>query len=141
MIKPCRECSDAVSPEAMFCPKCGCPSPAKSKEDLKRGIGFEYKSKVVILGLPLVHVSFKFGANRLPVPAKGIISIGQFGMGIINISQFGIGIFCLSQFAIAGWAITQFGIAYSLIAQFGIYIDHGMGLGVISVGDALGRLF
>jgi len=26
----------------------------------------------------------------MPVPAKGIIAVGQFAVGVINISQFGI---------------------------------------------------
>ena len=80
-----------------------------------------------MFGLPLVHVSFKYKTNLVPVPAIGIISIGQFGMGIINISQFGIGVFSLAQFTIAGFAIAQFGIAYSLIAQIGYYVDKGFG--------------
>jgi hypothetical protein len=37
--------------------------------------------------LPLVHISFKI-VKPIPVPAKGIISIGQFGMGPEHL-QFG----------------------------------------------------
>lgn len=85
------------------------------------------------MGLPLIHVSFKFRPNLLPVPAKGIIAIGQFGAGIINISQFGIGIFSLSQFTVSVFAIAQFGIAYSLIAQIGLYISQGYGQIVKSI--------
>ena len=141
MLKPCRECHTDVSTEAYACPKCGCPSPTTINAQpnnlffVTKGVGFEYKSKTTILGLPLVHISFKFGPNRMPVPAKGIISIGQFGIGIINISQFGIGVFSLSQFTIAGYAIAQIGIAYSLLAQIGIYIHHGTGMLVISLTD------
>lgn len=85
------------------------------------------------MGLPLLHISFKYKTNFTPVPAKGIISIGQFGIGIINISQFGIGVFSLSQFTIGVFAIAQFGIAYSLIAQFGLYIHQGYGQIVMSL--------
>jgi len=84
-------------------------------------VGYEYKSKVTLLGLPLVHISFKYRPNRMPVPAKGILSIGQFGMGITNISQFGIGLISISQFTVGGFALAQFAIAYSLIAQIGLY--------------------
>lgn len=120
----CRECNHNVSEQAPICPNCGAPRPADQNWN---GWGYEYKSKAEVLGLPLLHISFKFSPKLRPIPAVGIISIGQFGAGIINISQFGIGVFSLSQFTIAGYAIAQFGIAYSLIAQFGFYINEGYG--------------
>ena len=88
-------------------------------------MGFEYKSKATFLGLPFLHVSFKYRPNRTPVVAKGLISIGQFGWGIINISQFGVGIISVSQFTVGVFVIGQFAAAYSLIAQFGLYINEG----------------
>lgn len=123
-MKKCRECQHNVSEQAISCPSCGAPYPAKPQWD---GWGVEYKSNSEILGMPLLHISFKYRPNRMPVPAKGFISIGQFGIGVINISQFGVGVVSLSQFTIAGFALTQFGIAYSLIAQFGLYFDQGRG--------------
>ena len=123
-MKNCRECGHSVSQHAFACPECGAPYPAKAKWD---GWGFEYKSGAKIFGLPLIHISFKYRPNRVPVPAKGFIAIGQFGMGIINISQFGIGLISVSQFTIAGYALAQFGFAYSLIAQIGLYFDKGYG--------------
>ena len=133
-MKPCRECQTEVSENAPICPKCGCPRPAKEKWD---GWGYEYKSEATLFGLPLLHISFKYRPNRSPVPAKGVISIGQFGMGIINISQFGIGLISISQFTVAGFALAQFGIAYSLIAQIGLYFDKGYGQIVRNVFDLL----
>jgi hypothetical protein len=123
-MKNCRECQHEVSEQALACPNCGAPCPAREKWD---GWGYEYKSKTAFLGLPLLHISFKYRPNRMPVPAKGIISIGQFGIGVINISQFGLGIVSVSQFTIAGYALAQFAIAYSLIAQMGLYINEGHG--------------
>ena len=123
-MKKCRECQHDISEQATACPNCGAPFPAKDKWD---GWGFEYKSKIIIMGLPLLHISFKFGPNKLPIPAKGIIAIGQFGIGIINISQFGIGIFSIGQFTIAAYALAQVAAAYSIIAQAGIYISNGYG--------------
>lgn len=130
----CRECQHTVSEHAFACPNCGAPYPAREKWD---GWGFEYKSKTTILGLPLLHISFKFSPNRMPVPAKGIISIGQFGIGIINISQFGIGVISISQFSIAVYALAQFAIAYSLIAQIGVYFDQGYGQFVRHISELI----
>lgn len=133
-MKPCRECQHPVSEQAFSCPNCGAPYPAKPKWD---GWGFEYKSQMEVFGLPLLHVSFKYRPNKVPVPAKGVIAIGQFAMGIFTVSQFGIGIFSLSQFTIAGFAIAQFAVAWSLIAQIGLYMDQGYGQLVLKLSDLL----
>ena len=118
----------------MACPHCGAPFPAREKWD---GWGFEYKSKASFLGLPLLHISFKFRPNRVPVPAKGVIAIGQFACGVFTLSQFGIGVVSISQFTIAGYALAQIAVAYSLIAQCGIYIQEGHGQLVLSLRELL----
>lgn len=135
-MKSCRECGHRVSEQASSCPNCGSPYPARSSWD---GWGYEYKSKAEVLGLPLVHVSFKYGPNFRPVVAKGIIAIGQFGVGVLNISQFGVGLFSLGQFSVAGFALAQIAVAWSLIAQIGIYVDKGYGQLVYSVADLVAR--
>ena len=134
IMKPCRECKKEISEQAITCPNCGAPFPARKEWD---GWGFEYKSPVEILGLPLLHISFKYRANRVPVVAKGIIAIGQFACGIITISQFGVGVVSVSQFTIAGFALAQFAAAYSLIAQFGLYIHTGHGQLIKSVTELI----
>jgi hypothetical protein len=131
-MKPCRECGHEVSEQALTCPHCGAPQPAREKWD---GWGFEYKSEATLFGWPWLHISFKYRPNRRPVPARGIIAIGQFGLGVITISQFGVGLFSVSQFTVSGYALTQFGIAYSLIAQFGLYLDRGWGQFVRNLSD------
>ena len=133
-MKLCRECQHQVSEQAFACPSCGAPYPARAAWD---GWGFEYKSPVRLAGLPLLHISFKYGPDKRPVVAVGVISVGQFGAGIINISQFGIGVVSVSQFTVAGYAVAQFALAYSCIAQFGIYIDRGAGQMVRSLGQLL----
>lgn len=97
------------------------------------GWGFEYKSAARLLGLPLIHISFKYRPNRTPVVAKGVVAIGQFGVGIITLSQFGVGVLSVSQFTVAVFALAQFGIAYSLIAQFGLFVSQGYGQFVRSI--------
>ena len=89
------------------------------------------------MGLPWLHISFKYKPNRVPVPAKGIIAVGQFACGIFTLSQFGIGVVSVSQFTIAAYALAQFAFAYSLIAQMGIYIHEGHGQLVRSLGQLL----
>jgi len=136
-MKPCRECQHEVAEQAPACPQCGAPYPAKEKWD---GWGFEYKSDATFLGLSLLHISFKYRPNRVPVPAKGIIAIGQFAYGFFTLSQFGVGVVSISQFSIAAYALAQFAIAHSLVAQFGIYFHEGHGQVIISVSELLGML-
>ena len=135
-MKPCRECHHEISEEALACPQCGAPFPARESWN---GWGYEYKSPVTIAGLPVLHVSFKYTPDRRPVVARGIIAIGQFACGVVCISQFGIGLFSLSQFAIAGYAVSQFAAAYSLIAQFGLCVAEGRGQFIVRLAELLGR--
>lgn len=132
---PCRDCGHEVSRDAPGCPACGAPRPADPRWN---GWGYEYRSATEVLGLPLVHVSFKFRSNRVPVPARGIIAIGQFAAGVVTVSQFGIGVVSVGQFAIAGWALAQFAAAYSLVAQAGLYYRQGYGQVVRSTCELLG---
>ena len=135
-MKPCRVCRHRVSKEAITCPQCGAPFPAKEKWN---GYGFEYKTQTTLFGLPLLHISFKYRPNRMPVPAKGIIAIGQFAMGIFTLAQFSVGLFSVSQFTIAGFALAQFAVAYSLIAQIGLYLHTGFGQKVWQLTDLLAQ--
>ncbi|HEY7713444.1 MAG TPA: zinc ribbon domain-containing protein [Candidatus Binatia bacterium] len=135
MMKPCRECQHKISEQAPSCPNCGAPFPAREKWD---GWGFEYKSRLEICGWPLLHISFKYRPNRMPVPARGIIAIGQFAYGGLTIAQFAIGLVTIAQFTVGGYALAQFAVAYSLIAQIGLYIDKGRGQLVVSFAELFG---
>jgi hypothetical protein len=119
----------------MACPGCGAPYPTREKFD---GYGFEYRSRLALAGLPLLHVSFKYRPNRLPVVAKGWLAIGQFAAGVVTLSQFGVGLVSVSQFTIAGFALAQIGIAWSLVAQVGLFVSAGRGQLVRGIGDWLG---
>lgn len=132
-LRECRDCRHEVSRSAPACPQCGAPFPAQANWN---GWGFEYKSKLRLLGLPLVHVSFKYRPNRMPVVACGWLAIGQFSGGIVNISQFGVGPIAVSQFALAGVAVAQFCVAGIALCQFGLALD-GVGQQLIRLADLI----
>jgi hypothetical protein len=134
-MKPCRECQHEVSEQAWSCPNCGAPYPAKESWD---GWGFEYKTRATLCGWPWLHISFKYRPNRVPVPARGVVAIGQFACGFLTLSQFGVGVVSVGQFVIGGYALAQFAFAYMLIAQMGIYIQQGYGQLVRSLAQLLG---
>ncbi|HDP34287.1 MAG TPA: zinc ribbon domain-containing protein [Candidatus Hydrogenedentes bacterium] len=133
-MTPCRECQHEVSENAPICPNCGAPRPANPNWN---GWGWEYKSKAAIGNLPLLHISFKYRPNRLPVVARGVIAIGQFAAGAVTIAQVGVGIVSVSQLAVGVWAIGQFAVASSLIAQIGIYFQSGRGQVVKSFSEVI----
>ncbi len=134
----CPECGTSISDKAAACPKCG--NPMKPIGDFMVPMrffwwGFEWKSKIKILGWPLVHIAIGRDkeTGKLHV-AKGIIAIGQFGIGLITIAQFGIGIlFVFGQFTAGFLAIGQIAL--------GIYFGLGqLATGVTAIGQlALGQ--
>ena len=134
-LQPCRDCGHRVSGRALACPHCGAPRPALPMWD---GWGYEYRSKATLLGVPLLHVSFKYSPDRRPVVARGIVAIGQFACGFVTIAQFGVGVVCVGQFALGVLALAQFGAALSLVAQMGLYVVEGHGQIVRSVAALLG---
>lgn len=130
---PCRDCGHEVSTNAPTCPSCGAVKPYLAEWD---GYGFEYKSPTTLLGLPLVHVSFKYRPNRVPVVAKGWVAVGQFSAGFINVSQFGVGPICVSQFALAAVAVSQICGSILGVCQIGLLYD-GVGMVVYRLKDLL----
>jgi len=77
---------------------------------------FEYRSRLKVLGLPLVHVvrGIDPSSGRRPT-AVGIIAIGQIAVGVVAIGQVAIGGISLGQASIGlGWGIGQ--LAFGLLA-------------------------
>ena len=148
-MKSCNGCGYGMNDNDKKCPQCGAEVHKAVEKDY---YGYEYKSKANIMGWPLLHISFRFntkgsgifriGRTRYggPVPARGVIAIGQFAVGVVTISQFGVGVFSLSQFTIAGYAVAQIAIAYDLIAQVGAYFNSGWGQIVFSFSELMKML-
>ena len=86
LLRPCRACKHDISTDAVMCPKCGAPFPARTTANVS---GYEWKSKATLFGWPLVHVAFGRDKNGKLRVAKGIVAIGQFGVGAVTVAQFG----------------------------------------------------
>lgn len=98
-----------------------------------RAYGFyEYKSKITILGIPLVHIKTGYGMQV----AKGIIAIGNISIGLISIGGISVGGICLGGLAFGLLALA--GLALGGIAigggAVGIFAMGGMAIGIYSVG-------
>lgn len=118
----CRDCGKEVSWDAYQCPHCGAPKPYLATWE---GHGFGWQSKTTLFGWPLVHISFRYKPR--PVPAKGIIAIGQFGVGLLTIAQFGVGLVTVTQFGVGIWILAQMALGWTGIAQIGVLPGGGMG--------------
>lgn len=97
------------------------------------GYGFyEYKSKIKIFGLPLVHIKQGYGLQV----AKGIIAIGNISIGVISIGGLAVGVITLGGLGLgllvfAGLALGGIAIGGAAI---GICAIGGMAIGMYSIG-------
>ncbi len=99
-------------------------------------IGFEYKSRTMVHGVPLLHVNIG-GNGLMPRRAKGIIAIGDIATGVIALGGLSIG--AVSFGGISVGALSFGGLALGiLIALGGAAIAPvacgGFALGVVACG-------
>ncbi len=95
---------------------------------------FEYRSRLHIRGLPLVHIvrGVDPSSGRRP-PAIGVIAVGQIAVGLIAIGQVAFGIVSIGQAAIGlGWGIGQ--LAFGLLAAGQVASGAIGAIGQIAVG-------
>jgi hypothetical protein len=128
-LNECRECGGQVSDQALSCPHCGAPYPARL---LWNGWGYDRKFGPRIFGYPLVHISLgRDTRGRLRV-AKGVIAVGQFAIGGITVAQFGLGLLGgIGQMMVAPFALGQLAFGYIVVGQ--IVVGY---LGLAEVGLA-----
>lgn len=79
---------------------------------------YEYKSKSMIFGLPLVHINLGIGLKR----AKGIIAIGNIATGLVSIGGISAGLLSLG------------GISFGLLSFGGLAVALLLALGGVSIG-------
>jgi hypothetical protein len=125
-MMPCRTCRRDVSVEARSCPHCGAPFPARQEWN---GVGFEWKSKAMVRGLPLVHVAVGRDAQGRLRVAKGVVAVGQFARGGLVVAQFGAGAIAgIGQFVVAPISISQFSVGLIAVGQFAFGLLFGLGM-------------
>ena len=91
---------------------------------------YEYKSRLKIGNLPLVHINFGYGKKV----AKGIIAIGGIGMGLLSIGGLAIGGLCFGGLGIGYMAVG--GLALGIYACGGLAIGQTLAIG----GKAIGHI-
>jgi serine/threonine protein kinase len=119
----CEECGKQISDKAYSCPHCG----------IRRIFGYEYRSTLNFLGLPLVHI---VGGRDLVTgqlrTAKGIIAIGQRAIGVLALGGQAFGVI-----AVGGWSIgivALGGMSIGLLLAIGGFAVGGIAMGGVSLG-------
>jgi hypothetical protein len=141
----CPECGNEISDKAMMCPKCG-----YTTMPLRFFCG-EYKSKMQLFGLPLVHIVYGSAMDpatgKLRV-AKGIIAIGGIAVGILALGGAAFGLVAVGGLAVGllaalggaaiGTGISIGGLAVGFVAfggcAIGYYAVGGGAFGVHAIG-------
>ena len=103
---------------------------------------FEYKSKTILFGMPLLHVNiglgrvakgvFSFGLVSLGIVSFGLVSIGVLAFGVIALALASCGAFSFGLVAVGGVAIAVF-IAFGGVAV-GCFSFGGVAVGLFAFG-------
>jgi tRNA A-37 threonylcarbamoyl transferase component Bud32 len=92
---------------------------------VRNAVGFEYKSKATLFGLPLLHVAYgvdlQTGKKR---KAKGIIAFGDIATGVFSFGGIAMGGFCFGGLCIGLVPFGGVGI--------GVLALCGMGIGLVA---------
>jgi DNA-directed RNA polymerase subunit RPC12/RpoP len=122
----CADCGREISDQAMACPGCGRLLQERSPAIAARGewspYFYEYKSRTILFGLPLIHVIFGPAWLIGFRPARGIIAVGNIAIGFVAFGGVAMG------FAAFG------GISVGLVCAGGIALALGLGAGGIATG-------
>lgn len=95
---------------------------------VSRGRVFEYKSKRIMFGMPLVHVNIGFGLKK----AKGVIAIGNISTGFISIGLLAKGILSIGLLSIG---LVSFGVlSLALLLAIGNIAIGAIAIGAVAIG-------
>lgn len=121
------------------------PEPVDIQQEDKsetRSFHCEYKSRLTIKGVPLIHINYGLGDYR----AKGIISIGNISTGILSIGLIAkgflsigvlsVGVLAIGVLSLGLFALACIGAGVIAIAgiALGVMTLGGVALGVVSIG-------
>lgn len=102
--------------------------------------GKEYKSKLAIFGIPLLHINVGFGRRddgKNHYVAKGIIAIGNISIGLLSIGFMSVGLLSIGLLTLGLLcALGVVSISYFAIGTLAIgYISMGaLSIGYYSIG-------
>lgn len=93
---------------------------------------FEYKSKHMLFGMPLVHINVGHGHVGGIHRAKGVIAIGNVATGMIALGGFSVGL--LSFGGVSAGLLSLGGVSLGLLLSVGGLAVGAIALGGLAVG-------
>lgn len=124
-LQACPECGNQISDRAIMCPKCGYTAIPY------RFYCGEYKSRIRLFGLPLVHIisgpAIDPATGKFRI-AKGVIAVGGVAVGIVAIGGAAIGFLALGGLSL-GLLLAMGGAAIGIGASVG-----GLAIGSVAIG-------
>jgi RNA polymerase sigma factor (sigma-70 family) len=137
-----------------------CKEDALLGENRPQKTAREYRSKLQLLGLPLVHVRFNRSAtHQTPVKAwiaagdsafgllfafGGLavapVSVGGVAIGLIPLGGLAIGLFAIGGFALGGWVFGGFALGWQAFGGCAMAWNASMGGLAIARDMALGSV-
>jgi hypothetical protein len=128
-VAPCRDCAAEVSRDAVTCPHCGAPRPARREWS---GEGYEWKSQKCIGEWPLIHIAFGIGLDGKVRTARGVVAVGQRAIGGIAIGILASGGITLGVVSVG---LLSFGVvAVGALAAAGVNAVGLFAFGVTALG-------
>lgn len=147
----CPSCGGRLAPDSFgnqprICPYCGNAVPEDDRASeapvttsVHYGIGWEYKSKLTVFGLPVIHIASGVDSDTgRPRVARGVIAIGNIAMGLVAVGGVALGGLTLGGASIGLAAIGGFamgGVAFGGLALGGYLALGGL---AISLNYAIG---
>jgi hypothetical protein len=131
----CRECRAEVPVDALTCPHCEAPRPARN---LFSGEGYEWKSAALWMRYPVVHIAFGLDATGRPRTAQGLIAIGQRAVGGVAIGILAGGFLAIGLVSIGVFSLGI--VAVALVGACGVNAIAPYACGVVALGYATAAL-
>ncbi|MFQ6861334.1 MAG: helix-turn-helix domain-containing protein [Beduini sp.] len=111
--------------------------PITLRHTIRQAMGYEYKSKLHIGKIPLVHINFGYGYRV----AKGIFAFGNIAIGACAIGGLSCGGIALGGLGLGLFVLAGLSAGFAALggAAIGIFALGGFALGIYSFGGvALG---